>query len=143
MAVAPRAPRFDPDHAVAGVANGQHVSFIERRPETRPAGAALEFGLGLEQRQSAQTAAVDAVFLVAQQSTAERRLGSVVEQDVALLLIEVSLQSFAFRLGRGVQIEPRGGGMDADLGVGHGAAFLRLTRRHGCHSAPTRLTRPR
>ena len=61
------------------------MRLIDRSPERWPAGAALELGLVLEQRQAAEAAAVDAVVLVIQEAPAERRLGAVVQQHLGFV----------------------------------------------------------
>ena len=107
MRAAAGAASLDADHAVADVAHCDDMGLVKRGPEARPAGAALELGLGPKQRQAAQAAAVDPVFLVAEEAAAERRLGAVMEQNVALLLAEVGFQARALGVaGRG-QVEGR------------------------------------
>ena len=62
---------------------------IERLEEARPAGARLELRVRLEQRQTAQPARVDAGLLVVEEQAAERALGALVQDDVALFGGEV------------------------------------------------------
>src|SRR5215469_4292829 len=57
---------------------------LQRRPETRPAGAALEFGLGREQRQIAAGAAESTVAMLVEQRAGERPLGAFAAQHVKL-----------------------------------------------------------
>src|SRR5262249_8854298 len=57
---------------------------LQRRPETRPAGAALEFGLGREQRQVATGAAESAVAMLVEQRAGERPLGAFPAEHVKL-----------------------------------------------------------
>ena len=61
------------------------MPFGERLGEARPAGAALELGAAVEQRQAAQPAGEDARPLLIEEDAAERRLGAMLEQDVASL----------------------------------------------------------
>jgi urea transporter len=74
--------------------------FGEGRIEAGPAGAALELGLVLEQRQAAQAAGIDAGVFLAQQAAAERGLGPVVQQNAGLFGRQVGLQAIALGLGR-------------------------------------------
>src|SRR5215472_13276051 len=57
---------------------------LQRRPETRPAGAALEFGLGREQRQIAAGAAESTVAMLVEQRAGERPLGAFAAQHIKL-----------------------------------------------------------
>src|SRR5262249_50227363 len=57
---------------------------LQRRPKTRPAGAALEFGLGREQRQVAAGAAESTVAMLVEQRAGERPLGAFAAQHVKL-----------------------------------------------------------
>ena len=77
------------DHAVAGVADGLEVPLGEGLGEARPAGAALELGAAVEQRQPAQPAGEHARPLLVEEDAAERRLGAMLEQHVLLFLVEV------------------------------------------------------
>src|SRR6185503_13061571 len=70
-----------PERRVLGFANG----VIERLPETRPAGAALVFGLRGEQRQVAAGAGEDALAFFLQQRARTRPLGAMFAQDFILL----------------------------------------------------------
>ncbi len=100
VAVAAGAQGLDAQHAVRGVAHLLDVRLVERGVEAGPAGAALELGLVLEQRQAALATAVDAGALLTQQAAAERGLGAVMQQDAGFLGRQVGLEALAFRLGR-------------------------------------------
>src|SRR5580698_7240121 len=84
MAAAAAAMNFGPQHpegAVFGLADG----VLERLIETRPAGAALEFGLRGEQRQVAAGAGEGALAMLLEQRAGPRPLGAFLAQDVILL----------------------------------------------------------
>ena len=84
MAAAAAAMNFGAQHAegaVLGLADG----VFERLVEARPAGAALEFGLGGEQRQVAAGAGEDALAVLLQQRARARALGALLAQDFILL----------------------------------------------------------
>ena len=76
------------DHAVAAVADSGEMPVGERLGEAWPAGAAFELGAAVEQRQAAQLAGEDAGALLVEEDAAERRLGAMVEEDVALFVAE-------------------------------------------------------
>ena len=78
MAVAARAASLDSHHPVGHVPHGDHMGFVHRRPERRPARSALKLGLVLEKRQGAEPAAIDTGILLIQQTAAERGFGPVV-----------------------------------------------------------------
>src|SRR5438132_13924030 len=84
VAAAARAANLGAPRAEAVINDQRQVFFGERRCEARPAGAAVEFLIRREQRESAQFAAIDAWLLVVEQDTAEGLLGAVVQQHVAL-----------------------------------------------------------
>src|SRR5688572_30190991 len=75
-------------HAVAAVLDVCDVGAVDRLKEAGPAGPGIELRLRREQRKAAQAAGVGSVFLVVEEVTAERRLGSVVQEDAALLLVQ-------------------------------------------------------
>ena len=108
VALVPAAARADDlvaDHAVAGVADRGQVAFGDRRGEARPARPAVELLARAEQRQPAQPAGVDALPLVIGEDAAERRLGAMLEQDVALLARQVGCKPFEFGFGRRGEVE--------------------------------------
>src|SRR6185437_2257507 len=105
VAAAARAGRLDAHHAVGDVLDPLHMRLVEGRPEGGPAGAALELGAVLEQRQAAEPAAVDAGVLLVEQPAAERRLGAVVQEDVGLLAGQRRLQALALLGRRRRQVE--------------------------------------
>src|SRR6185437_1460561 len=100
VAAAARAGRLDAHHAVGDVLDPLHMRLVEGGPERRPAGAALELGAVLEQRQAAKPATVDAGVLLVEQPAAERRLGAVMQEDIGLLARQAGLQPLALRRGR-------------------------------------------
>src|SRR6478672_9301992 len=99
-----------PDHAVAGVADGREVPLSERLGKARPAGAALELGAAVEQRQAAQAAGEDARPFLVEEYAAERRLGAMLEEDVLLLFGEVGDELLELRVGGRSQVEGGVGG---------------------------------
>ena len=102
MAVAAGAAGLDAHHAVTDVANSGDMLFGEGGEETGPACAALELGVSAEQRQGAESAAIDAVQLVIQKSAAEGRLGAMAQQHLRLIAGEVGFQAGALnRVRRG------------------------------------------
>ena len=74
--VAALAANFSTHHAVGTVFDFSDVPWREPAVERRPPGAAGEFAGGLEQRQSANHAAVDAVLFVVEEGAAERSFGA-------------------------------------------------------------------
>uniref|UniRef100_A0A0N4Z2Y9 ANK_REP_REGION domain-containing protein n=1 Tax=Parastrongyloides trichosuri TaxID=131310 RepID=A0A0N4Z2Y9_PARTI len=120
MTVATGAARLDPHHAVAVVAHGADVSWIDGFVEAGPAGAALELGPRAEQGQAAFAAAKDPCPFFAQQGSAKGRLGAVGQKHALLFRREVGLQRHALAVGRRRQViaggrAHRGGG----FGLGH------------------------
>src|ERR1700738_4956845 len=95
MAAAATAVNFGAQHAegaVLGLADG----VLERLIKTRPAGAALEFGVGREQRQVAAGAGEDALAMFLEQRARTRALGALLAQDLILLRSELRAP---FRIG--------------------------------------------
>src|SRR5689334_19187834 len=84
MAAAVAAMHLGAHHEKAAVALGFHRA-IERRGKARPAGAAVEFGGGVEQRPAAAGAMIDAggVFLV--ERAGAGALGAMLAQHAILL----------------------------------------------------------
>src|SRR5580765_937191 len=64
MAIAPRAEHLVANHAVGGVSGAGDILFGDGLPETRPAGAGLEFRFGVEQGRGAADASVDSIGMV-------------------------------------------------------------------------------
>src|SRR5204863_6111374 len=101
MTAAARAANLRALHAEGVINDQRQVFFGEGRREARPTGAAFEFLIRGEQRESTQLAAIDAQLLVVKQDTAERLLGAVVQQYVALLSRQRGFErSTLFRRGR-------------------------------------------
>src|SRR5581483_322823 len=82
---------------------------VERFEKARPACARLEFRRGSKQRESAQTAGVNALFFVIQKAAAEGRFGAVIQKDPAFFLGKPSGQAIAFRRAEGIQVVARPG----------------------------------
>src|SRR3954454_20479493 len=83
MAAATAAMHLGAQHAegaVLGLADG----VVERLVKTRPAGAALEFGVGGKQRQVAAGAGENPLAMLLHQRAGARPLGAVLAQDVVL-----------------------------------------------------------
>src|SRR5262245_18174789 len=99
------------DHAVARIFDRAEMAFRERAGEARPAGAAFKLGAGLEQRQSAQTAGVDAFPLLLQEQAAKGCLGAVLEQHLPLFVAEICSQGPQLVFGGWRQVEPSWGGL--------------------------------
>src|SRR5436190_19040512 len=124
MATAAAAVNFGPQHSespVLGLAN----RVFKRLVETRPASAALEFGLRGEQRQVATGAGEDALAMFLEQRTRTRALGALLAQNFVLLGRELRapfrVGLFDLKLLRGFR---RGGAQPAEGGKpkqsGHG-----------------------
>src|ERR1700716_4183571 len=122
--------RHHAESAVFGLADG----ILERLIETRPAGAALEFGLRGEQRQVAAGAGEDALAVFLEQRARTRALGALLAQDLILLRrqlrapFRVGLFDLEFFRGvRGVGPQPAergkakqaGDGGEQDTAVNH------------------------
>src|SRR5579872_5942417 len=84
MAVAAPATYRGADHAEGTVLVGAD-RIVERGPEARPAGAAVELGRGGEQVEVAAGAGENALPMLIQKRTAERRLRPFLAQDRVLL----------------------------------------------------------
>src|SRR5271165_3898131 len=84
MAAAATAMHFVPHHAKGAVLGGAD-GIVERFVEARPTGAALELGLGGEQRQVAAGAGEDALAVLLQQRAGPRTFGALIAQDFILL----------------------------------------------------------
>src|SRR4051812_23478635 len=83
MAAATAAVDLGARHAEGAILRLAH-RVVERLPEARPAGAALELGVGGKQRQVAAGAGEDALAMLLQQRAGARPLGAVLAQDVVL-----------------------------------------------------------
>ncbi len=70
--------------------------------EARPAGAAFELGAAMEEREAAQSAGEDSGPLFLKEDAAEWRLGAMLEQDMALFVVEVRDQRIELLFGRAV-----------------------------------------
>src|SRR5262249_56256741 len=84
MAAAAAAMHLDPGHG-GGAVLGAAERVVERLPKARPARAAVEFGVGGEQRQVAAGAGEDALAVLLQQRARPRPFGAVLAQDIVLL----------------------------------------------------------
>src|SRR5262245_58444881 len=84
MAAAGRAMHLGADHAVAAV-DGRFHRALDRLVEARPAGAALEFHLALEEWTIAAGTVECARPLLEQERTAPRRLGAMSTHHPILL----------------------------------------------------------
>src|SRR5262249_22138152 len=85
----------DPAHAVGIVLDAFDVLGIDRAGEARPARAAFELGLLIEERQPAQPAAIDPVLFLIEEPAAERGFGAVMQQHLGLLARERAFEPFA------------------------------------------------
>src|SRR5205807_4026221 len=119
--VAARTADLDPAHAVAVVGEIRHVVGIERLEEARPAGARVELRIRREQRQTAQPAHVRARLLVVEEQAAERPLGALVEDHVALFGREAGRERLDARRGQS-------GDVVAGFRGGHGVSYTGLPR---------------
>src|SRR6185312_13691966 len=81
MAAAAPAVHFGAVDSHGGIGAGQH-GVGQRLVEARPTSAALELGLGIEQRQGAAGAAKRAGTVFVEQRRTTRRLGALLAQDV-------------------------------------------------------------
>src|SRR5581483_4976483 len=84
MAAAAAAVDLGSEHA-EGAILGLADRILERLVEARPASAALEFGVGGEQRQVAAGAGKDALAMLLQKRARPRPLGALLAQDLVLL----------------------------------------------------------
>src|SRR5260370_1147356 len=156
MAAAAAAVNFGPQHpksTVFGLADG----VLERLIKTRPAGAALVFGLRGEQRQIAAGAGEDALAMLLEQRARTGALGAFLAQDFVLLRRQLRaplrVGLFDLELLRGVcrgSAQPTEGGeakqtgdrCEQDTAVNHDGLrakriwFVRLQIR----GAPTKVT---
>src|SRR5262245_11279675 len=85
MGIAGRAADFGPAHEPGAVVVLADRAFIDGCPETRPAGARIELGVGGKQRRSAADAAERPLALLVVERVRERPLGPVLARDVILL----------------------------------------------------------
>src|SRR5229473_2656456 len=114
VAAAARANLFDTHHPVACIPDALDVQLGERLEEARPAGAGIEFGIGPEQRQTAEPARVDAVLLVVEKDAAEGGLGAMFQEHAALVAGKAGGYCAALCIGGRGQVE--GGHLAAGLG---------------------------
>src|SRR5437763_4494140 len=84
MAAAAPAMNLGAAHEEAAIGMGLD-RVVERRPEARPAGAAVEFGLGREQRLAAAGAMIDAGPVLLVERAGAGALGAVLPQHAVLL----------------------------------------------------------
>src|SRR5262245_28531979 len=84
MTAARRAVHFDPHQQPAPI-DPRPDRLIERAPEAGPAGAALELGLGVEQRMRAASTPERALSLFVSEGTRARTLRAMVAQDLILI----------------------------------------------------------
>src|SRR6185437_16657617 len=88
VAAAAAAMHLGPRHPEGSVFRGAD-GIIERLEKARPAGAALELGIGGEQRQVAAGAGEDALAVFPEQRAGTRTLGALLAQDFILLRREL------------------------------------------------------
>ena len=105
VAATSRTDFFDPDHAVARVAQASNVRLVVGFEETWPAGARVKFGAGSEERQAAKAARVDSLSVIVEKDSAERSLRPVSKEHAPLFLIERCRNFLTLRVCRGAQIE--------------------------------------
>src|SRR5262245_37555112 len=84
MAATAAAMHLDPGHAVGAVFRAAE-RIVERLIKARPAGAAVELGVGGEQRQVAAGAGEDALAMLLQKRARPRPFGAVLAQALVLL----------------------------------------------------------
>src|SRR4051794_13038176 len=84
MAAAAPAMHLGPEHAKGAILGLADIA-LDRLVEARPARAALEFGVGGEQRQVAAGAGEDALAVLLEQRAGARPLGALLAQDLILL----------------------------------------------------------
>ena len=92
-------------HAIAVVRDARHVGRVELAEEAWPAGAAVEFVLAGEERQAANDAVVEALFLVVEQVAAEGGLSAGLLGDLVLLRRELRGQFFDTLGAQGGDVE--------------------------------------
>src|SRR5689334_18439412 len=107
MRIAATAPDLDPVHAIRAIADQRDVIRVERFVKRRPTRAGLELRLRAKERQTAQPTAIHAGRLVVEQPTAERRLGTMVEQHAALLGGQLAGEPFAVGGSKRSEVVPR------------------------------------
>src|SRR3982751_493193 len=108
MAAAPSADDLRTHHAIAGVANIFEVIGRKWLSEARPPGATFELRAAVEQRQAAEPAGEHAGPLFVEEHAAERCLGAMLEQHLALFIVQIGDESFELVLRRWGQVESRG-----------------------------------
>src|SRR5579871_3704837 len=143
MAAAAPAMDFDALHSEGPVFVGPD-GILERLIEARPAGGALEFRLGGEQRQIATGAGEGALAMLLEQRTGPWTFGAFFPQDFILLRGELGAPflvgffdlelfrgagGFAAQPTQGGKAEQTGGGCKQDTAIDHGG--LRAKRK-GC-----------
>src|SRR5579864_1518746 len=133
MAAAAAAMHLGPRHAEGAVLGGGD-GIVQRLVEARPAGAALELGLGGEQRQVAASAGEDALAMLLQKRARPGTFGAFLAQDFILLRRELrppfgvglldfelfgSLRRRALEPTQGGEAEQAGDGSKHEAAVSH------------------------
>src|SRR4051794_33294810 len=133
MAAATAAMHLGAQHAVGTVLGLADIA-LDRLIKARPAGAALEFGVGGKQRQVAAGAGAHALAMVLHQCGRSRSLGALIAQDLVLLRRELGapfglglfdLEFFGGLRRSGAQpaergqAEQAGDGSEQETAVGH------------------------
>src|SRR5262249_19027763 len=106
-------------HAVGAVGVLVDVGGVKGLEEAGPAGAGVELGVALEERQAAEAADVDAVELVVGEVAAEGRLGALGEDDLGLVGGELLGELLDLGAGEGGDVVG-GGGVARGVGVALG-----------------------
>src|SRR5687767_16042173 len=92
--IAALAADLDAPHAVTAIFDLEDVVAIVRLKKARPSSARVELRVGLEQRQTAEPARIDAGFLVVEEHATAGALGSVMKDHVALFVGEIRSECF-------------------------------------------------
>ena len=121
---APGTHFLDAHHSITRVAQALDVRLFVRLEEARPTRTGIEFRAGTKQRQAAEPARVDAVLLVVEEDTTERRFRAMLKQNVALLVVESGSDLLALLGGRRVQVK----GCHGDSSVFHDGSWARWLR---------------
>src|SRR6266850_7639242 len=98
MGVAAGAASFRTGHAVGAIGVLADILLISGSKEAGPAGAGLEFGLGIEQRSATAHAGIHSFFVIVPVLAGEGTLGSGFPHHVVLLSGKL-LAPFGFGLG--------------------------------------------
>src|SRR5579872_1883400 len=129
MRVAAFAQYLGAGHEEAAVGFGHDVFRCDGRPEARPSGAGVEFGIRAEERGSATYAAEDALLMPFVIFVREWRFGACLARDLVLLRRQLA---FPFCVGLHDFVRRDGSLLFARVAELDDRYFLNLARRDVC-----------